>query len=219
MNWQSDAENQDYSEKPYSTLSGGRLSRLFSRSEFPFILLGGGLLVLLLLFFIFFSGGETPSKENGRTVSQRLTRLESRVDSMAGFRQQLKSMEAQMKGIEETVEANKNRIVPDTRVVDQMQANTKAIENTGQRLTVLEDRLNKLNHQIQEIKEGLSRKPDVKTSKASDAKPGFHVVQEGDTLYSIAKDNHVDLERFLKVNDLNENSVIYPGQKLRIPKN
>ena len=44
MDWQPDSGQEEYSEKPYSTLSGGRVGNLLSRAEFPFILLGGGLL-------------------------------------------------------------------------------------------------------------------------------------------------------------------------------
>ena len=239
MDWQSDSGNEEYHERPYSTLSGGRVGSLLSRAEFPFILLGGGLLVLLLIFFIFFTGGDAPSDEAARNVPQRLEELESRVDMIADVQQRMDSLEAQMMSIEESVSANRSRMTPDTGVIDQMQANTRALQKATERLNLLEKRLNRMKDQVQKIAANAGRQPSVKTSQSSKASAAsaaasaaaspaasapsgteadVHVVGKGDTLYSIAKDNNVELERFLKANGLNENSTIYPGQELKIPR-
>lgn len=235
MDWRSDSGQEEYSERPYSTLSGGRVGNLLSRAEFPFILLGGGLLLLLLIFFIFFTGGDAPSDETGRSVPQRLEELESRVDGIADVQQRMDSLEARMMGIEEAVSANKSRMSPDTGLIDQMQGNTRALQKTTERLNLLEKRLNRIKDQVQKIAANAGRQPIVKTSRSSKstekstdkstaasassgAEADVHVVREGDTLYSIAKDNNVALDRFLKANGLNENSTIYPGQELKIPR-
>lgn len=231
MDWQSDSGHEEYSERPYSTLSGRRVGNLLSRAEFPFILLGGGLLVLLLVFFIFFTGGDdATSDETARNVPQRLEELESRVDMIADAQQRMDSLEARMMGIEEAVSANQSRMTPDTSVIDHMQANSKALQKTTERLNLLEQRLNRIKDQVQKIASSAGQQAIVKTSQSSKSaetsaaasapsgsQADVHVVKKGDTLYSIAKDNNVELERFLKTNGLNENSKIYPGQELKIP--
>ena len=232
MDWQSDSGQEEYSEKPYSTLSGGRVGNLLSRAEFPFILLGGGLLLLLLIFFIFFTGGDDASSdETSRNIPQRLEELESRVDMTADVQQRMDSLEAQMMSIEEAISANQSRMTPDTGVIDKMQANSRALQKTTERLNLLEKRLNRMKDQVQKIAANTGRQPSVKTSqssKSSETSPAasapsasqadMHVVKKGDTLYSIAKDNNVELERFLTANGLKEDSTIYPGQELKIPR-
>ena len=48
---------------------------------------------------------------------------------------------------------------------------------------------------------------------------GVFVVQKGDTLYSIALRNNTNVDDLARANGLNsKNPVIYPGQKLRLPK-
>lgn len=49
------------------------------------------------------------------------------------------------------------------------------------------------------------------------ANPGAHVVQPGDTLFRIALRYGVSLSDLLAANGLNEGSIIYTGQQLRIP--
>ncbi len=46
--------------------------------------------------------------------------------------------------------------------------------------------------------------------------PYYHTVQDGQTLFGIAKGYNVPLWQVLELNGLNENSVIYPGDKLLV---
>jgi LysM repeat protein len=46
---------------------------------------------------------------------------------------------------------------------------------------------------------------------------GTHTVAKGDTLWAIARSEGVGLARLLRANDLTTASIIYPGQKLKIP--
>ncbi|KPU26705.1 peptidoglycan-binding protein LysM [Caloranaerobacter sp. TR13] len=47
----------------------------------------------------------------------------------------------------------------------------------------------------------------------------YYVVKKGDTPYLISKKFGVKLDELLKINGLNSSSIIYPGDKLRIPIN
>lgn len=49
--------------------------------------------------------------------------------------------------------------------------------------------------------------------------PDFHTVQQGETLYSIARNNDISLIQLLDWNDLNKASTIYPGDRLRVSPN
>ena len=59
-----------------------------------------------------------------------------------------------------------------------------------------------------------TQKPKTKT-----AEPGYtiYTVQEGDTLYKIGLKFNIPWTEIAKFNKLSENSVIIPGQKLKIP--
>lgn len=43
----------------------------------------------------------------------------------------------------------------------------------------------------------------------------YYIVQKGDTLYSIAKQNNINVEEIIKLNNL-ENNIISIGQKIKI---
>jgi LysM repeat protein len=48
--------------------------------------------------------------------------------------------------------------------------------------------------------------------------PRIHIVKTGDSLYLISRKYRVSLNKILKMNSgLSENSVLHPGQKIKIP--
>ena len=64
---------------------------------------------------------------------------------------------------------------------------------------------------IEEITNPLNIKP---TSIKS---PKIYVVKRGDTIYRIAQKFHVSGKKILLINNLKENSIIRPGQKIKLP--
>jgi len=46
----------------------------------------------------------------------------------------------------------------------------------------------------------------------------FYVIKAGDNIYDIARKNNVDYEELLKINGLEKDEYIYPGQEIIIPK-
>ena len=44
-----------------------------------------------------------------------------------------------------------------------------------------------------------------------------YIVEKGDTLYSIARKHNIDVDSLLQRNELEKNSIIRPGQNIRIP--
>ena len=73
-------------------------------------------------------------------------------------------------------------------------------------------------------KEALRENRDI-TQKKSDKNPPqknsteyvYYIVKQSDTLYSIAKRSRMDINRIYDINNLNENSKIFAGMKLKIP--
>jgi len=47
-------------------------------------------------------------------------------------------------------------------------------------------------------------------------KPSFYIVKKGDTLYSIAKNNKIDIKYLCKINNITQESVLQIGQKLKL---
>lgn len=46
---------------------------------------------------------------------------------------------------------------------------------------------------------------------------GYHIVKKGENPYLISRKYRVSLEKFLEINGLSKNTLIYPGQKLKVP--
>ena len=46
----------------------------------------------------------------------------------------------------------------------------------------------------------------------------YHTVQKGETLYRISVNNGISVDQLLELNNMSKNSVIYPGQKLRVSR-
>ena len=63
-------------------------------------------------------------------------------------------------------------------------------------------------------KEALRESRDITPNKKDYV---YYIVKQGDTLYSIAKRSKVDINRVLEINNLNENSKIFAGMKVKIP--
>ncbi len=65
--------------------------------------------------------------------------------------------------------------------------------------------------------EGAPKAKSVVAKKKEENK-GIYAVQSGDTLFSIAKKNHVTLKEIMALNEIKAGSVIRVGQKLRVSK-
>ena len=85
-------------------------------------------------------------------------------------------------------------------------------------------KVNKTNNK----KEALRDNRDITQNKKADEKAKnppakkssefvYYIIKQGDTLYSVAKRSNIDINRILEINNLNENSKIFVGMKLKIP--
>lgn len=62
----------------------------------------------------------------------------------------------------------------------------------------------------------LSAPSSAKTASSGSSSQGTHTVGSGDTLWSIAQEHGISVDRLLRANDLKASAVIYPGQKLKL---
>ncbi len=69
------------------------------------------------------------------------------------------------------------------------------------------------------IKTGYNLKIPEKNKTAIENTWKEYIVGKGDTLYSISKNNNVEIDLLLKENNIQKNTIIKAGQKIRIPQN
>ena len=57
--------------------------------------------------------------------------------------------------------------------------------------------------------------------KVQNENPYFreYVVKKGDSIYGIARANNISPSQLLRLNGLNDTDIIYPGQKIMLPRN
>ncbi len=66
--------------------------------------------------------------------------------------------------------------------------------------------------------EGMPKEKVVVAARKEKKSKGIYEVESGDTLFSIAKKNHVTLKEIMVLNDIQAGSVIRVGQKLKVSK-
>jgi len=76
--------------------------------------------------------------------------------------------------------------------------------------------LNKLKDKSLKMGQEIVISPNHITGERSSNAKTYYVVQEGETLYAIAKKHQMNLADFLVLNDLKPSSTIYPGQTVKI---
>lgn len=200
---------------------------LLKRNELSIIFIGAGILTVVI-FFIFFnpSGAnrdnnttdhKTPSKTGPDTIQlqKRINRLEAMVkeNSAAG-----------------TIQSGEN-----LRADSAKTSNSETMSSFRQRLerveTALSVKLEAVNKRIDSLEKSMAELSDTISSLGSAAgttgaveekrvsgdvkkKSMFHTVQKGDTLYSISRKYNVSVDKLRKLNNLDKDSSIYPGDNL-----
>jgi LysM repeat protein len=207
MKWKDasdDAETQTDEEgtfeEAYSPLRsrkiefGSRLASVFTRSGSWFVIIPVGLLILM--FFFVRPGGS--DKAFLSELDQRLQQLESNMGSFEGIK-------------EAVTDLDKNR-----------QATQPLMTRLDRLETSFANRISEMEKQIKKL-QAKAAKPAVKQrqtpiakTKPSKRTTKTHVVNKGETLYSISKQYGVTVTQLMKFNQLSKGAVINPGQKLKV---
>jgi len=197
---ETEADKEGTFEENYSPLRtqklnfGSRMTSVLTRPGSWMVIIP--VLLLALLLFSMRSGGS--DKALLSAMDQRLQNLESRMEALEGI----------------------NELVMD------LDNNRQAAQPLMVRLDRLETAFaKKISEMDQQLKE-LQTKPvriepkqaqtAVIKSQPSKQAAQIHVVEKGETLYSISKKYGVSVNQLMTVNKLSKGSIINPGQSLKI---
>lgn len=204
-----DKEGEGEVYEQYEPYSSFREKGLMGKPFLTYVVVGAGALVAALLLFFFFSGSD-----NGE-AAQRVVELERRLDDLE-FR------------IAE-VEAYRSRL-------DMLESKGPGTDDLRQRVVRLEgsvaEHMNKLDQKVAALEKKAAGQP-VQTSprkasatagavkKPSTAKAAsgarYHVVQAGETLYSISRQYKTSVDTLRQLNKIGTDFTIRPGQKIQVP--
>lgn len=218
--------DQDYAyedESPPSLLSdtGGWWQNAPKK---PILLGGAGaLLVVLLLVMVFSRGGDRPADRQVQLpeydvmerMQGRFERLEERIEAMEMELTRLPALVHQVESMEAGGDAGKLDQL--AARIDRLDENIRKI---GEQARSLEDAHRSLARKVDQTRVAAApERRDVSRDASGDssgADDRYHVVRQGDTLFSIARNNGIPLDKLLDKNNLTEDSVIRPGDRLEL---
>jgi LysM repeat protein len=164
------------------------------------LILGGvGLVVVIILLLAIFSGGDKTVTKEMNALKARLDVLEKRLARVEGSEQKLAAVETQAKGLQSSL--------------SRLEGSTKS----------LREQIDKLNQKVDELpkkvapapaKTEVPSTPQKKATAQADKR--FHDVRPGDTLFSIAKKYGLTVDELRRLNNLDKNEAIQPGQKVLV---
>jgi LysM repeat protein len=153
---------------------------------------GAVILVIVILAFVTGEGGDTRQND---ALEKRIVLLENRLALLDQMGSRLEVLEKDKDG-------------------------TKALMVRLERLeTAIAKKLTGMSDEISQIKKQIAVIPvrqDTKTDEPSKPAGQYHVVKQGETLYSISKKYGLTVEQLTKLNGLRKGSPIQPGQKLSL---
>jgi LysM repeat protein len=165
--------------------------------DWPFRWVAVGLVAVLVLVVWVFSGSDSAVPEKKlRGLEIQISQLEKR----------LTALEAQtgQRGNSE-----------DSKISQYMGRFDRFEAATNKRMENLSKRVDSLGQKKPAAVQPVS-KPATKDAPAPVAKPQYHLVSKGETLYSISRAYGLTLNELRRLNKLDEKAAIYPGQKLKI---
>ena len=170
------------------------------RSQGPSMVFWGiGLLVLIAAFALFFIGGDKASTEDLKSIRAKLSQLSKRVILLEGTGQKVADLEDRIKGLQKSVA--------------KLDASGKPV---GERLDRLVKKIDGLQKRMASVPAERETEPAIQKSPISKSKRSYHEVSRGETLYRISKKYGISVDELRRLNNINQNQTIYPGQKLLV---
>lgn len=168
-----------------------RGARASSRGGSARTLLFGGIaaVVLLAAFFLLMGNGDRrEGDEAWQDLAERLERIELRLDRLEETAKQVPAVIGRMEGLGKSM----SRLESDQRT--------------------LLDRMDRLSRRLEDLAKA---PPEATPSTAPvSGKAATHTVERGETLFSIAKRYGLSVEELCRLNGIQSNDVIQPGQRL-----
>jgi hypothetical protein len=199
------APKEDFSEEDQDLLWKKKKKNVLSRwfkmpEDLPYSWLVVGCLLLIVLLFIVFSfTGDDVGEDRFLAMEARLKRIEDRIAKIEDVDEKLTRIWEQAKDFEQFK----------VRFERQEASLSLRLDNLSKEV----DRLQQLKTVAKPAKTEVS-----KTNKTVDttAKPKYHTVSQGETLYGISRQYGLTVEKLRQINKLTEGTTIQPGQKLLV---
>ena len=196
-------EEEHFNEEQYSPWAEHKEAKRgikLGKYQVPSLLLGLAIIALLVVLFLILrnGGGDTAASQRIVALEQRLQQLEERLDKFEGIDEKVTAIWEQAKSFEKF----KDRF-------DRSEASTSL------RMDHLTMSLEALQKQLNEARStqapATAKGPEAGKSSS---KIQYHVVQSGDTIYGISKKYNLSVEELRRLNKMEPDSVLMPGQKL-----
>jgi LysM repeat protein len=190
----------DVQENQSSRILRERRSSLYTISQGKILLFGGaGLFVLIILVVLLFLGGRGAPSEDLSLIQARLTQMEARIKAAIAMGNRLQQFEEKEKEVRQallktdlsirTIKGDLNQLI-------------EAFESLQKKTTPIPKKVE-------------APKP-VKEASIVQTEQGYHLVSRGDTLYRISKKYGISVDDLRRLNNMDPNALIHPGQKLLV---
>jgi hypothetical protein len=202
----SSVEEENFDEEQYSPWSdkkGTQKPNRFLKIPVLFVLLGTAIVALVAVLLMMVVGGKsgTASSRQLASFDERLQKLEDRLDNFKAIDEKVTRIWEQAKSFEKF----KDRF-------DRSEASISLrMDHLTMSLETLQKQLTEAHTPEPGPAASVKKDPQKNTNKIQ-----YHQVQLGDTCYSISKKYKLKVKQLLELNQLKPDSVIQPGQKLKV---
>jgi LysM repeat protein len=197
-------DEEQYS--PWADQDNHKKGGLLNKSKSLFGLLIGAIIALVIVLLVLIMGGGA-----GRAGSQQLAQLEERVQMLEERLDKFEAIDEKVTRIWEqakSYETFKDRF-------ERSEASTSLrMDHLTMSLESMQKQLSKIHAPVA----AAAKAAAPKTAPSTTPQTQYHLVQPGDTLYSISKKYNLEVDQLLKLNQMKPDSVIQPGQKLIVGK-
>jgi LysM repeat protein len=169
-----------------------------NRSPFSKIILGVGIVIIVLIVILLFRGGNNATKEEFKSLGNRLDQIERRLASSEAAEKKISSLESQF------------------QTINQSLARLDGTDRT------LRERLDKVAQQMEKPATPPGPAPKATTRPPQKTSPSkstsrYHEVAPGETLFQIASKYGMSVEDLRRLNKIKPGQTLQPGQKLLVP--
>ena len=190
----------DAQENQSSRILRERRSSLYTISQGKILLFGGaGLLVLIILVVLLFLGGKEAPSEDLSLLQARLTRMEARIKATGALENRIQQIEEQGKEVRQSLLKTDLSIRTIKGDLNQL---IEAFEGSQKKTPP--------------VPKKVEAPKSVKEASIAQAKKGYHLVSRGETLYRISKQYGISVDDLRRLNNMDSNALIHPGQKLLV---
>jgi tetrahydromethanopterin S-methyltransferase subunit B len=202
-------EEEYFDEEQYSPWADQEKHKkggLLNKSKMLFGLLIGAIVALIIALLVLIMGGGA-----GRASSQQLAQLEERIQMLEERLDKFEAIDEKVTRIWEqakSFETFKDRF-------ERSEASTSLrMDHLTMSLESMQKQLSKVHAPVAATAKAIA----PRTAPSTTPQTQYHVVESGDTLYSISKKYNLEVDQLLQLNHMKPDSVIQPGQKLIVGK-